>query len=676
MVKSCEDFLNSRFRGFIFRKINEDRTAKSHLRILILKPKNVFPICALFFKQAYVRSFYFFYLSDSFLKKNSISFTSPNETDFGSEDLDSNIKQFSVLESYYLHINWKLVNPLIFSKTEYFMFRYHVDSIQNDVFKPFYNIRKLSFDPLNLMNVVRKQGIEWLKSVNSDLNVDLEDKYDLKENEKRIVNINVGFNVYFLINSKKNLAYESDFCLFVDYPFDQLVFLGEIYDERNREKNFSCTEMWLYQHYSATRYFLKYSKSFVRRLRVLKFENCNFKKRISICNRTNFHTQLKNTHSSSNLFTVFDFMIVLEFFILVGSSLSAVYIAITNLATIYVIFHKENIKTTREKHFIYMSLHCLANTLIASFQLLSLMSECLTPFGFYCSSVRQVIAIQYVKIVFGEYLNSLSRLISYLTYLAFSICRMSKVGNDHEKLIMFINEKSVKKYMFVCIVISAGLSVPKAFQFDINLDESFLEYPMTFLQNSARFWTEKKIYVVITVANAVHDLISYLVFILIQIVVDLILIKKMMQALNEKEEKMREIKMQGLDKIIKENKKSKRRVIRMVIFSSTFSLITKVPSIVTSLNDVRLIIRNFVPIQEMQFFKFNPNTTTLYFDLFCYTQKSCLIFKKFGNFLYLLSLSSTFHFLKRFDKNFEAGCDQVFSTKSQTTMNHKNDQAY
>lgn len=291
------------------------------------------------------------------------------------------------------------------------------------------------------------------------------------------------------------------------------------------------------------------------------------------------------------------------------------------------------------------------------------MSECQYPFGMYCSSIRQVIAIQYtIKIILGEYFNSLLRLVSNFTYLAFCLCRMHKVGKEHGKLVAFMNELSVKIYMIVWVLISAGLSVCKALQFDINKDMPSYAYPVLIIQNSSRMWLFKSGYVAVTVINAIYDLINYFVFVLIHFVVDLVLIKKMRRVIREKEEKLKEMKPEGLERTLKQNKESKRRLVFMVAFSSVFNIVTKLPSMITSLNDVRLV---FIKLSEsIAWFVFDSTATTLSFRFFCSNQKTCMVFQRFGSCLFLLSLCSTLHFLKRFDKNFKLAFKQAFQKKS------------
>lgn len=274
-----------------------------------------------------------------------------------------------------------------------------------------------------------------------------------------------------------------------------------------------------------------------------------------------------------------------------------------------------------------------------------------------------------MKIVLGEYLNSFLRLLSNFTYLGFSLCRLFKIGKDHGKLIEFMNKLSIKKYMIVCVVVSGGLSVCKALQYNINIAEINFAFPLHFSQNEEHnSWHNSPHFVAITSVNAIYDLINYFCFVIIQLVVDLVLIKKLWQVIGEKEVKLAQMMRTASNKqkISKENEESKRRAIFMVVFSSVFNFATKIPSLVTSLNDVRLLILNpFVKnaVFSELFFGYNPFVSNLTFRFFCMKEKSCLVFQNFGNCLFLVSLCSVVYFLKNFDNNFKAAYRELFKNR-------------
>jgi hypothetical protein len=79
-------------------------------------------------------------------------------------------------------------------------------------------------------------------------------------------------------------------------------------------------------------------------------------------------------------------------------------------------------------------------------------------------------------------------------------------------------------------------------------------------------------------------------FVLLNLVIDLILVKKLKEVMKDREEKFKDQSEQMREKLNKENKESMRRVIYMVIISSLLNFLLKLPIVITSLNDLRVLI--------------------------------------------------------------------------------------
>lgn len=659
LVKGCTDFFDSKSNGFIFRR----EKLKYIPQFTINKPKISYPICSLFFRYARIENLIIYTFADTFFKKNLLTFESSNLSQ--GLFLNSSVRNFLASNCFGIKLDSNFLNPSILSDCESYVFDCHFNSIQIDVFRPFRKLGVLMFNPIYLIELIRNHGIEWIKEINSDLNVNLRNESDLKRHILRLVQIHFFYTRDFLFASNRHFANDADFCLFYDFPFQQLIFLVpysgfhiELEEHLSLYLNktqFSCTELWLYQFY---RRFIFIYNYYYDKLSKSNFKNCDFRQRIKLCSRGS------KTKISETKFTSFDLVLVFELVVLILSS-SVSFLGIgTNLATIIVILKEVNKKTMREKHYMYICLHCASNMIICFIQLLNLMSECQYPIGFYCSSIRYLVAIQYIRIIFGEYFNSMFRLISNFTYLGFSLCRMSRVGKDHGKLIILMNNLSIKTYMGVCVVFSGGLSICKALQFDINRDLPLLGFPLPFSQNIYRTrWSSSSHYVALTVVNAIYDMINYFLFVFVHLIVDIVLVRKLKRVIEEKQEKMREMSGIENEKILKDNEESKKRALLMVVFCLSFNLVTKFPSMIASLNDVRILILRPYDKHAMlnaELFGFNPFRTVLSFKFFCSNEKSCLLFQNFGNFLFLISLSSILGFLRKFDKNFAIAFENVF----------------
>ena len=230
-----------------------------------------------------------------------------------------------------------------------------------------------------------------------------------------------------------------------------------------------------------------------------------------------------------------------------------------------------------------MSLHCASNIIICFTQIIGILHD-RQYYGIYCSPIRMNPAVQYFRIVFGEYINSFCRLVSNFSYVGFSLCRMFQIGKDQGKFLIFMDKLSIKTFFLFSAFISAGLSVCKALRFDINLDQPRLAAPLPFVQNYVQYgWQFNPKYVAITVFNTIYDTFNYFVFVLIHFVIDFVLFRKLKRTIDEKESKIKELikSAKELEKSTKECQESKSRVLNMIVFNSLFNFITKIPSMIT-----------------------------------------------------------------------------------------------
>lgn len=245
---------------------------------------------------------------------------------------------------------------------------------------------------------------------------------------------------------------------------------------------------------------------------------------------------------------------------------------------------------------------------------------------------------------------------------------MSRVGREHGKFIMYFNDKlSIKKYLGVCFLISAGLSVCKALQYEINIDSFDLPFPNLFSQNSfKKTWFYIPKYVAITIINGVFDFLNYFLFVMVHLIVDLVLLKKLRRAISEKKQKMIEIKSASeLEKALKDAKESEKRALNMVILNSVFNLVSKVPSMITPLNDLKFLTFKKPDQNDTSGWSFYYAPLNIQFTLrvYCALERGCMLFRSFGNFLFLLSSSLVLFFLKSFDMNFKAAFRSTVSQK-------------
>lgn len=225
--------------------------------------------------------------------------------------------------------------------------------------------------------------------------------------------------------------------------------------------------------------------------------------------------------------------------------------------------------------------------------------------------------------------------------------------------------------MLVVVLVSAGLSVCKSLQFDINMDYPQYAFPLPVIQNPKRLgWQQSPGHVCVFVINILYNILNYFIFVLVHLGVDFFLIKNFWQAIREKEEKMAKMKRSAheMENSSRENEESKRRALWMVILNSSVNFCTKLPLMITSLGDLLLIIKqpyaaleNDITISFRVMDQLDRFESKISFSFFCSSIKGCLVFQNFGNCLYLFSLAIIFFFLKRFDKNFKVALQNAFN---------------
>ena len=661
VIKTCEEYKNS--IGNLTKNFILSDT-KRYFKASFLNTQFKTPVCPLIFEKAKISILQFSHLVKSYYRRNTINFLD----DFNKSKLNAEIEMYMLDNFYGLDLDFKLINKEIFRETMVFQFDGVINSIHTDLFKTFENVKYIEFNPIFLLDVIRKQGIDWMKSINYGIKANLSDPVSLEINmeQSKEIKFIIDNVLDFLYNNKAQFFYDEDFCLFKDFPFEQLIIINVNLVFNEDKLHLSCTTVWLVQYYQL---YYQYSKSIFLKfeidhtLKTIKenslIEKCVFKTRLKQCNRSNFEIIRKRSTTNA-----FDFMIISQFLLVIFTPIVCLFGIVTNTLIVITVIHKKNRKELKEKQYTYMAINSITNILILFIQILSLMNECQYPFGIFCSSIRKYPVIQYFKIVFGETVSSFLRLISNFTYLAFSINRLSLVGKNGD-FIEYFSKLAVYKYMIFSGVLSATFSIVKGFRFKLNSFEPNELYPLIFYKDSLYYLVNYKvIYILLFAFDAVYTLINYIIFTLIHLVFDILLFHKIRKTIKEKEVKYKTIYLlidNQYSKKLKENQETIRKVLTMVILSALVNLILKIPISITSLNDLRLMINTpfhqlfsgFMSVREL--FKFPYDMRTI-----CYFDEICLIFESFGNFLFLISLAINIFFYYKFDKKFHLSFNTAF----------------
>lgn len=311
-----------------------------------------------------------------------------------------------------------------------------------------------------------------------------------------------------------------------------------------------------------------------------------------------------------------------------------------------------------------MVIFSVSNLFVCACQLISLANECQKPVELFCSSIRRVVPIQYLKLIFGEFFLYFFMSISNWTYVAFAICRLSLVGSSPNKMVKFISDVGVKKLTAALVLLSVALTLVKPFMFVIS-SSSFDndQFPSLFYQHENFRSLKMSLFKLRFIANVLYDFINYCVIVLINLIVDLVMLKSVREVMREKEAKMSGQIEVTREKVKKENDDSFELLTKFVALNAASNIALKIPNCVTSLNDFRLIFSFDFDYYKTEIISTNPFVFPYTMNYICVLARVCKLFGSFGHFLLLFSLSTNFFFLKSFDRNFKQAFSTLFNPK-------------
>lgn len=207
---------------------------------------------------------------------------------------------------------------------------------------------------------------------------------------------------------------------------------------------------------------------------------------------------------------------------------------ITNILIIVTTKAKRNRKELNGfKHYDYMRLNAIINTSILVIQLFSLMNDC--PPGFGCVQISHYVVIQLYKIIFHEFVSNVLRFLANITCMGFSLCRLGLIGNEHIAVVRIMTEEaSIKACVGYSLLVGVPLCVVKIFGFRLNNNEPMVhQYPYRFVTPFSfdTYPIETQIFIFF---DFLCDLINYMVFIVLIIIVDVYTVVKLKRTVGNK----------------------------------------------------------------------------------------------------------------------------------------------
>ena len=678
LIKSCRDILATSSTVMSIFQL-KSRLIKTDFVFVIESGEFKTALCPLVFRNIYISRFMILGMVDSFYKKNVLKFT-----DDKFHDIHSTIEHLSLQRVENINLNLELLNPYVFSKLVQILILGAVKTVDRHLFRNLASLRSISFHSVHFRKLIHRNGIDWIKEINEEKQYNLtEDKIEEYEDAFAMENtaryIEIHDYIYFTNEPLFQVFPDEDFCVYEDFPFEQLVLIFHQFEIKFiKTEEFTCTYLWLIQYldfyYGIYKYFpddfysryitmktIIESKSFIER------SKCNFKRRLELCNKTDYDIK--------DIWSTIDYYLLnkkLQTAFKIMSYLVSIFGIVTNLLTVIIIVIKSNSDLFKEfKHYIYLSINSIFCIIILVINILSWTTECFYPFEVFCPEIRKVVFFQFFKVIFKECLTTTFRFMVNFSYVAFALNRIAVIKKDENKLLKFISEVSIKIYIAICLIISAGLSVIKYFKYEVNYEYPTMNYPIS--NEWDIFNIDKKqshsFDDAFFIVNSISDIINYVIFVLICLIIDIFMIRELRKVMNDKLQKIERLYAEHsktkVENTKKENDKAMNKAIRMVVINTAIGILFKAPiSLIPILNVYaafyfKTLDKRYINPEFRQFY------SSLFFNGF-YTQIS-----DFSDFLFVLSISIQPLIYKRFDRKIKTGFDRLFQRSKQQQSSPK-----
>lgn len=331
---------------------------------------------------------------------------------------------------------------------------------------------------------------------------------------------------------------------------------------------------------------------------------------------------------------------------------------VTNILVIVVIYSKKSDEVFKDyQHYKYLGLISIFSLIISAIELIAWFSECFFPYDVFCVPAHKSIAAQLFKMLFKECLCSALRLECNFCYVAFALNRIALIGKEHGPIVRFMADVGKTKYVAVTILISVGFSWIKYFKYALNYDRQELSFPKS---NELDIFTndiqKSAILDFYFVFSCISDLVNYVMFVVISVIIDVCMVLKLKRIFREGLECLKTMTEdeQHIELKSSEFEEALGQSARMVVVNTAVGVLFKIPS--AFLPIVNTWAQFFYKDFAMRFEK--PGFDRFYVMLLD-TGFYALV-QDVAQFLYLASLAIHLFIYNRFDKRFNRALNKVF----------------
>ncbi len=568
-----------------------------NIRFLFLEAIYSKQTCSLLFHNSIIYVFKVSRLSSSLINKNILSFISSKEY------INSLMGQL-ILDLYHYDLNSDLLENSVFSKLKILDLNGPIKSIEDDLFKPFRNLKNLRIRSQYIKHILVNKN-KWLNYLNQNILIDLNDILSqyYKQDEKFVITILQTFpkvSYYDFPNE--------DFCYFKDFPHQRLVLpvLKPIY-----YSSCSCTELFLIQYSFRlaksiqnipmlnSYYFLElyysddineklFSKCINKSLPEI-LEKCKFKQKLKLCNIKS----LKQENNSQTYWYIADWRVFAEksyvSFVIYMNPIVSMLCFVASILVIKM-FTRKNLKQEIKYLYFYFMINSISILIFVILNSMSLITEC-TYSNSFCSIVWNSLIVRYINTFALKSIQSVLITFSNMSYASFILRRYIKITSSKNVQLLRINKLSIKCYLLLTIVFGILINLYSCFEYLVENRPLFkFDNEISNIDPSDNFKNDlsENEFIIFTFFQCLKIILSDLTFFILGFVIDILLIKFIQNSI--------ENPVTSSNRISKKN--TKRRISNMIILNVINFFFLKLPLALMDFIGLFFNINNH---------KYNPN---------------------------------------------------------------------
>jgi hypothetical protein len=523
------------------------------------------------------------------------------------------------------NLDKEILHPQVYSSLNQIWITGSVKKIETDVFKELKNVRNIYFKINDFKGFIHGNGIEWMNYVNyyappfNMSRFELECGFECMELlsssvtwiglENTSVNRSNSFDSFPYFPNLKSYAFpEQDFCIFSNYPHDRSVLVGL---KDNYLLNCTCTMIWMSKN-AALLTTLNTPSSYNPLCLSLISNNVTFKQAFDACGFPDKYEKCQMNMASLNkslasytdsYFQFYDAQYVFieirdilknyfDYWVLVVGFLA-------NLITVIVIINayrkasaysnnKDNqLGSIKENFFTYMLINSVINSIYCLIMFFNEVLPCVpNPVGEKYIENNCLITDVCIATT-----TSVLKLTANVTYLQMSLNGYLLVGKDHSERLKSIGKANIAVVLIIAIISSLLLSYVVVEQeiflnylveqpYGLQLNDYFVSTYMFYFSDFSYYdlfvqKLENKLPLIIAL-TIIHDLVSYFLFVILNLIVDVMTVVKLKETLGNKAR----LGVQSKAKK-EEQERAERRSIIMVVLNSLVNILLRIPELLS-----------------------------------------------------------------------------------------------